>query len=226
MSGRILVDGTMGASNESTAKRACLLILKLIGGVAWLAAYREAIAESTEDGRELLPRTALVFNLTWEVVYTAGGIATWRRLTLEDKVQTAINASWLANDLQWAARAHRHGNAPIHPVVLFALGYQLAFLSWYPPGEAARLSAMWQNLGFSAYCALREPDDCVTLEGARRSRRFTLLRAVGTAIPTLTSGVLRGVEPKYLLPGLGCSGFDALRLSKERRRFAAWASRS
>lgn len=219
----------MDPSAESPAKRAFLLTLKVIGAAAWLAAYREAIAESRDQGRDLLPRTALVFNLTWEAIYTAGGLAMWRRLTIEDKVQTAINASWLVSDAEWATLVRRRsGGSAFHPgVALAALGYHAAFLVGRPPGEAARLSAMWQNLGFSAYCALHnDPSDLATIDGVRRTSRFTLLRAVGTAVPTLTSGLLRGVEPRYLLPGLGCGAFDALRLRKERGRFSAWDSQS
>jgi hypothetical protein len=219
----------MDPSAESPTKRAALLTLKVIGAAAWLAAYREAIAESRGQGRDVLPHPALVFNLTWEAIYTIGGLATWRRLTIEDKVQTAINASWLVSDSEWARLVQRRaGGSAFHPgVALAALGYHAVFLKRYPPGEAARLSAMWQNLGFSAYCALHDdPAGRPTVDGVRRAYRFTLFRTIGTAVPTLTSGLLRGVEPRYLFPGLGCGAFDALRLRKERRRSLAWDSQS
>ncbi|MFC9678426.1 hypothetical protein [Streptomyces sp. NPDC056948] len=195
---------------ETAAKRAALLALKVFGGTCWVAAYREAIAETEEEGTELLPEAALAFNLAWEAIYSAGGIWTWRKLSLEDRVQTVINISWLAHDVKWA-QAIRKSGATVRPALIaLAVSYQLAFLARLPPGEAARISALWQNLGFSAYCALTDSQS----KANERVSRFTLLRAVGTAVPTMTSGVLRGVELRYLVPGMGCVAFDLMRLVK------------
>ncbi|GFH37216.1 hypothetical protein [Streptomyces pacificus] len=196
---------------ESVAKRTALLALKVLGGACWVAAYREAITETEEEGTELLPEAALAFNLAWEAIYSSGGIWTWRKLSLEDRVQTIINISWLVYDVKWLQAVRRHGTHVRPGLIAMAVTYQLAFLSRLPPGEAARISALWQNLGFSAYSALTEA------QVDERASKFALLRAVGTAVPTVTSGILRGVEPRYLTPGLGCVAFDLLRISRNGR---------
>ncbi|MFJ8053722.1 hypothetical protein [Streptomyces luteogriseus] len=200
----------MTDQSESPVKRSALLTLKLFGGACWVAAYREAIAETEEQGTELLPEAAIAFNLTWEALYSAGGIYTWKKLSLEDKAQTVINICWLVHDVKWL-RAMRRRGAPVRPALIaLAAAYQLSFLAKLPPGEAARISALWQNLGFSGYCALAPPD-----KADRHTRNFTMLRAIGTAVPTMTSGLLRGVQPKYLAPGLGCVLFDLMRLARQ-----------
>ncbi|MGW7510539.1 hypothetical protein ACWGJ0_22905 [Streptomyces massasporeus] len=178
-----------------------------------MAAYREAIKETEEQGTELLPEAAIAFNLTWEALYSAGGIYTWKKLSLEDKAQTVINISWLAHDVRWLRAMRRRGTQVRPALIVLAAAYQLSFLAKLPPGEAARISALWQNLGFSGYCALVPPD-----KPDRHTRNFTLLRAIGTAVPTMTSGVLRGVQPKYLAPGLGCVLFDLMRLARQEGR--------
>ncbi|MEX1652237.1 hypothetical protein ABZ960_03520 [Streptomyces pseudovenezuelae] len=206
--------------SETPAKRSALLALKLFGGACWVAAYREAIHETEEEGAQLLPEAALAFNLAWEVIYSAGGIYTWKKLSLEDRVQTLINVSWLICDVKWLKAVRRRGDKLRPSLIALAAAYQLAFLAELPPGEAARISALWQNLGFSAYCALVPPRN----KADKRAQNFTLLRAIGTAIPTMTSGVLRGVQPKYLAPGLGCVMFDLIRLTRQEGWNRKWRS--
>ncbi len=209
-----LMDDVMNVRRESPQKRVAMLALKVVGGAAWAVAYRQAIAETRVNGRVLLPPTAIAFNLVWEALYTTGALATWKKLTPEDRTQTAINLIWLLEDAEWA-RAQRAAGLPLPwKAVAAAALYQLAFLSIWRPGEAARISALWQNLAFSVYCAVEEDAN----DGATaRAATFTTLRALGTAVPTLTSGILRGYRPAYLLPGLGCVAFDLLRLAKQRK---------
>ncbi|MFJ5668483.1 hypothetical protein ACIQAR_22605 [Micromonospora chalcea] len=199
---------------QSRRKRAALLALKVAGATCWAYAYREAIDISRRTGRGPLPDPAIAFNLAWEAIYTAGGIWKWRELELEDRVQTVINAIWLSYDIRFASSLPRKDRQTFR-LMLVAVLYQLLFLAKYPPGKAARISALWQNLGFSGYCALsvnqKFPADVSTA-------KFTLLRAIGTAVPTFTSGVMRGIEPAYLLPGIGCIAFDLLRIGREQSR--------
>lgn len=203
----------MTLEQESTIKRAGLLSLKVFGGACWVGAYREAIKETEEAGNKLLPESAIVFNLTWEAIYSAGGVWKWKTLTLEDRTQTVINIAWLVNDIQWAREIRQRGTR-VHPAVIAsAVAYHLYFVARNPPGEAARMSALWQNLAFSAYCALSKSKN----NASSHARKFTLFRSIGTAIPTATSGALRGIEAKYLIPGLGCIAFDLLRISTQRR---------
>ncbi|MBX9364518.1 hypothetical protein AB0D62_34510 [Streptomyces massasporeus] len=206
---------------ETPLKRSALLALKLFGGACWVAAYREAIKETEEQGTELLPEAAVAFNLAWEAIYSAGGIYTWKKLSLEDKAQTLINISWLVHDVKWLRSMRRRGTQVRPALIVLAAAYQLGFLAKLPPGEAARISALWQNLGFSGYCALVPPD-----KADEHTRNFTLLRAIGTAVPTMTSGVLRGIQPKYLAPGLGCVLFDLIRLARQEGGRTSWRSRS
>ncbi|GAA2263417.1 hypothetical protein [Streptomyces indiaensis] len=206
---------------ETPLKRSALLALKLFGGACWVAAYREAIKETEEQGKELLPEAAVAFNLAWEAIYSAGGIYTWKKLSLEDKAQTLVNISWLVHDVKWLRSMRRRGTSVRPAFIVLAVAYQLAFLAKLPPGEAARISALWQNLGFSGYCALVPPE-----KSDEHTRNFTLLRAIGTAVPTMTSGVLRGIQPKYLAPGLGCVLFDLIRLARQEGGRTSWHSRS
>jgi len=190
-----------------------MLVLKVIGGLCWLAAYRQAIATTKTKKRSLLPPTAIAFNLAWEGIYSAGGLAAWKRLTVEDRVQTVINVVWLINDLEWAQLQRAVGSRISRQSLVVAVLYQLTFLSRYPAGEAARISALWQNLAFSAYCSVLESVD----QTDQRAIRFTAFRAVGTAIPTLTSGVLRGVRLRYVVPGICCVAFDIHRLWRQHK---------
>ncbi|MFF7894491.1 hypothetical protein ACFZDI_21840 [Streptomyces sp. NPDC007907] len=206
---------------ETPLKRSALLALKLFGGACWVAAYREAVKETEEQGKELLPEAAVAFNLAWEAIYSAGGIYTWKKLSLEDKAQTLVNISWLVHDVKWLRSMRRRGTSVRPAFIVLAVAYQLAFLAKLPPGEAARISALWQNLGFSGYCALVPPE-----KSDEHTRNFTLLRAIGTAVPTMTSGVLRGIQPKYLAPGLGCVLFDLIRLARQEGGRTSWHSRS
>ncbi len=201
----------MQLDEESSQKRLAMIGLKVFGGVCWMAAYREAITESRHSGESLLPTKAIAFNLVWEAIYSAGGIVTWKKLTPEDRAQTIINTIWLLLDLEWSRSLKRQGIETPKGAITMAIVYHAAFLMIYPPGKAARISALWQNLAFSSYCALTNLHS-----GSSHNRRFTLLRAAGTAVPTFTSGVLRGMQPKYLLPGLGCIAFDIIRSIRSR----------
>jgi hypothetical protein len=205
----------MGVDAESRKKRAIMLVLKLVGGLSWIGAYQEAIAESRAGRPSLLPESALAFNIAWEAIYSLGGAATWRRLTVEDRTQTVLNVAWLVQDIRWVRSLQPGERTQLHRPALLASAviYQLAFLSKMRPGDAARVSALLQNLAFSAYCAAVQP----TGSGeSSRARRFTALRAAGTAVPTATSGALRGIRPRYLLPGLGCVACDSIRLYRQR----------
>ena len=201
------------AHSQTPRRRAFLVALKAVGGLSWTLAYRRAIQSTRKTDSRLLPPIAMAFNFAWEAIYSAGGVAKWRDLEWEDRAQTAINLGWLYNDARWVHEVHVRDGQPL-PVrmVLVGSAYQALFLSLLPAGDAARVSALWQNLAFSAYCAVAQPlparDDPDALA-------FTAYRAVGTAIPTATSGVLRGVRPRYLIPGLGCVGFDLIRLLRQ-----------
>jgi hypothetical protein len=198
---------------ESISKRAWMLALKIAGATCWALAYEEAISEAKrKNGEQLLPRTAINFNLSWEAIYSAGGLTKWKDLTIEDRVQTVINVLWLTQDLRWARTLGAYSKNS-RATLLLAVLYQLGFLARLPPGEAARISALWQNLAFSAHAAVKQRAP----GPGSHAFKFSLLRAIGTAVPTFTSGVLRGIEPKYLLPGLGCISFDALRIARQLR---------
>lgn len=195
-------------ADESASKRAAMLALKVTGGISWALAYREAVSVASREGAKLLPSSAIAVNAVWEAVYSAGGVATWKKLTVEDKTQTILNITWLLGDVAWMATLRRHDPKHFKDIQRYlpaALAYQLAFLSFYEPGDAARRSALIQNLGFSAYCALKNDRDCGSI-------RFSLLRAVGTAVPTFTSGVFRGFRPEYAAPGFACIAFDVMRV--------------
>jgi hypothetical protein len=196
--------------HTSTVMRAALLGLKVTGGISWMLAYREAIRSARETGENTLPGSAIAFNLVWEVIYTAGGVAKWRQLDLEDRVQTVINAVWLSYDLKLSNEL-RNDLKNKKTAFLIAGVYHAVFLACLSPANAARSAAFWQNLGFSAYSALFESS---TAETAFANQRFTLLRAIGTAIPTATSGLARGVDPACLVPGIGCICFDIIKLRK------------
>jgi hypothetical protein len=199
--------------SESPRRRSYLLALKVIGAASWTAAYWSA-AEAADSGEPaLLPPSALAFNLAWEAIYTAGGLSTWRRLDREDRTQTLINASGLAADLNWLRRLSvTDSELPSHRAACAAVLYQLGFLAVLAPGDAARISALWQNLALSWYCAFIQP---IPPRSDKNASRFTFFRAIGTAVPTLTSGVLRGIRPRYLVPGAGCVLLDLSRLVRQ-----------
>jgi len=200
----------MTLQRESTTKRTALLCLKIAGGASWTMAYREAIRDAQESGQSDLPASAMTFNLVWEAIYTAGGIAKWKKLDFEDRVQTVLNGVWLSCDLRLCLELSEELKSKKFAFVTAAL-YNLALLALLPPEEAARVAAFWQNLGFSAYVALFQQS---TAEEVFARQRFALLRAIGTAIPTITSGLARGIEPAYLVPGIGCACFDLITLGK------------
>jgi hypothetical protein len=195
---------------HSTIKRAAMLGLKVAGGISWILAYREAIRDAQETGQGELPGPAIAFNLVWEITYTAGGITKWRQLDLEDRIQTALNAAWLSCDLKLCYQLREELKSK-KLAFLSAGVYNAIFLALFPPEEAARITAFWQNFGFSAYAALFQSNTAGT---ASASQRFTLMRTIGTAIPTVTSGLGRGINPAYLIPGIGCACFDLIKLGK------------
>lgn len=207
----------MGVRAESPAKRLAMIALKVAGGACWVAAYQCAHRETEESGAVLLPVSAIAANVTWEALYVAGGVYKWRDLDAEDRVQTLLNTTWLLQDARWILAMRRSDSSVPVASVVTALAYQASFLIGRPPGDAARVSALIQNLAFSGWLALQEPVEPVPA----RALRFTALRAFGTAVPTVTSGLLRGYRPTYFLPGLGCVVLDSvrlLRLSKARKR--------
>jgi len=208
------------SSTEPLAKRAVMLGLKVGGAWSWTVAYSLAIEETREQRHVVLPRQAIALNAAWELIYSAGGIVTWRRLSLEDKAQTILNVAWLLGDLRWSRTIRRAGLTTVsHRQVAFAFAYQLAFLARLPPADAARLSALWQNAGFATYLAAARPHPDAT---RGRAIRFTTQRALGTLVPTLTSGVLRGVRPRYLVPGAVAAACDGVRLARQLRWRARW----
>jgi hypothetical protein len=210
------IEDVMGVESEAPAKRAVMLALKVAGGTCWVAAYELAHREGRRSSVALLPPAAIAANLAWECLYTAGGVYKWRDLTVEDRIQTLINGAWLVQDVRWVHLLRRSG-IQIPPLYYFgAAMYQLAFLAGRQPGDAARQSALLQNLAFSTSSALNRPQPPIS----ENVFTFTLLRAFGTAVPTATSGILRGYRPLYLLPGIGCLFMDGVRYLRLRRASA------
>ncbi len=206
--------GSMDVGREGGGQRSGMLALKLVGAAAWLLAYREA-SQAAKEGEQLLPTAAIVANATWEAIYALGGIVKWKELTIEDKFQTLTNLAWLGADSLWI-RSLTLSNVDFRRQALqllpSALTYQSVFLLRYQPGDAARRSAFLQNLAFSAYCALQSKG----AESTEHAQRFTIYRAIGTAVPTFTSGILRGYRPGYALPGFGALLFDLQRIARLR----------
>lgn len=188
------------------------LFLKLLSGVCWTVVYIEAIRIGLRRRTYAIPFVALSMNLVWEWLYGLGGLIEWERYGTSIHIQTVVNIVWGLLDivilLLFVQVARRHASIRISflyfgvvVALLLSLIYQAGFLLQFGPEIGARYSAFLQNAVMSLLFITMLYRRGST-EG--QSLSIALAKLVGTLAPTVTAGILGGINWLILAAGILC----------------------
>lgn len=188
----------------------------LMGAISWIIVYIELIRKGIKDKACGMPFFALIFNLTWEVLYEIDCVFIAKSFMLIPLISYTV---WAILDCFILALWFQYGrqyfpeNCKKHFIlysmfaILIALGLQLAFYFGFDSTtRSADYSAFIINVVMSAMFLVRLFRD-EDLKG--QSLIVTIFKWVGTLSYTICAN-LNGINIFVLITGILCSILDVI----------------
>ena len=191
--------------------------LTIISGVFWIFVYAESIQIVTKEKKLPLPVIVIFLNLSWELIYSTGGIYLLINNLFKDHLtaQICVNSAYLIMDAillyyifkeQNTLFKSANNSGRLWLFFMYSLAYQNLYFLFFDHIYAGTLSAYIQNLLMSVlfiYYFFRKR------ESLKFSRSIAVNKFIGTVAPTISLGLAAETGfPFYL--GIACFVIDLI----------------